>query len=71
MLSLGALIVLIVSVVIVVFITQLLWNFVMPDVFGFKPLVFWQTLALLILTNIFFGCHCNAVNASYMNGMMA
>lgn len=70
MLGLGALIILIVSIVIVVFITQLLWNFVMPEVFGIKEIEFWQTLALLILTGIFFGGHCNAVNMSSVNGML-
>jgi hypothetical protein len=70
MLGLGALIVLIVFIVIVVFITQLLWNFVMPEVFGLKQIEFWQTLALLILTGIFFGGHCNASSISTMNSMM-
>lgn len=71
MFGLGALVVLIVSVVIVVFITQLLWNYVMPEVFGLKELEFWQTLALLILTGIFFGGHCNAANMSSMNNLVA
>ncbi len=71
MLGLAALIVLIVSIVIVVFITQLLWNFVMPEVFGLKQIEFWQTLALLILTGIFFGAHCNASSISSMNNMIA
>jgi len=70
MLGLGALIILIVSIVIVVFITQLLWNFVMPQVFGVKEIEFWQTLALLILTGIFFGGHCNATNMSTVNTML-
>lgn len=68
--SLGALIVLIVAIVIVVFITQLLWNFVMPKVFSVAEIDFWQTLALLILTSIFFGGHGNASNVSSMNSMM-
>lgn len=70
MLGLGELIVLIVSIVIVVFITQLLWNFVMPQVFGLKEIEFWQTLALLILTTIFFGGHCNAVNITSVYTML-
>lgn len=65
------LIVLIISIVIIVFITQLLWNFVMPGVFGTKELEFWQTLALLILAGIFFGGHCNASSVNAMNGMWA
>ena len=70
MVGLGALIVLIVSIVIVVFITQLLWNFVMPQVFGLKEIEFWQTLALLILSGIFFGGHCAANNMSSANSML-
>ena len=70
MLSLVALISLIVAIVIIVFITQLLWNYVMPEVFGLKELEFWQTLALLILSGIFFGGHCNASSVSTMNNMV-
>ena len=70
MLSLGALVMLIICVIIVVFITQLLWNFVMPEVFGLKQIEFWHTLALLILTSIFFGGHCNASSVSSMNNMI-
>ena len=67
MLGFGALVILIVTVLIVVLITQLLWNFVMPEVFGVKQIEFWQTFALLILAGIFFGGHCNASNASAMS----
>lgn len=70
MLGLGALIVLIVSIAIVVFITQLLWNFVMPQVFGVKEIEFWQTLALLILTGILFGGRCNVFDVSTVNTML-
>ncbi len=70
MMGIGALVVLIVSILIVVFVTQLLWNFVMPNVFGVKELEFWQTLALLILAGIFFGGHYNGVNMSYYNSML-
>lgn len=71
MLSLYALIVLIISIVIVVFVTQLLWNYVMPEVFGISKLEFWQTLALLILTSIFFGGHCSANNVATVNSLIA
>lgn len=70
MLSLFALIVLILTIVIMVFITQLLWNFVMPDVFGLKEIEFWQTFALLILSGIFFGSHCYASNPSTVNTIL-
>lgn len=62
MVGLGALIVFIIAVLIIVFITQWLWNAVMPEVFGTKQIGFWPTLGLLILANIFFGGHCNASN---------
>ena len=32
-----------------------LWNAVVPAVFDLKPITFWQTLGLLILSKIFFG----------------
>jgi hypothetical protein len=70
MLGLGALIVLIVTILIEVFVTQMLWNYVMPQVFGIKEIEFWQTFALLILTSIFFGGHCNASSISSMNSMV-
>lgn len=71
MLSLFGLIVLIIVILIVVFITQLLWNFVMPDVFGLKEIEFWQTFALLILSGIFFGCHCYTSNPTTIDSMMS
>jgi magnesium-transporting ATPase (P-type) len=67
----GALLIVIVSILIVVFITQLLWNFVMPEVFDVKKIEFLQTFALLILTGIFFGGHCNASSVYTMNNMVA
>ena len=70
MLGLSALVVFIVGVAIIVFVTQLLWNYVMPEVFGVKQIEFWHTLALLILATIFFGGHCNASSVSSMNSMM-
>jgi hypothetical protein len=32
-----------------------LWNWVMPDLFGFKQLTFWPALSLLALCRILFG----------------
>src|SRR5262245_20890060 len=34
---------------------QLLWNWLMPAVFGWKELTFWQALGLLALCRILFG----------------
>lgn len=64
------LLVLIISILLVVFITQLLWNYVMPDVFGLREIGFWQTLALLVLSGIFFGAHCNASSIKSMNSIV-
>lgn len=32
-----------------------LWNWLMPGLFGWKTLTFWQALGLLLLTRILFG----------------
>ena len=36
-------------------IVQLLWNWLLPPLFGWKALTFWQALALLALSRILFG----------------
>lgn len=36
------------------FLTMLLWNYLMPDVFGLKEISFWQALAMNILSGILF-----------------
>jgi hypothetical protein len=36
-------------------IVQLLWNWLMPSLFGLPVLTFWQALGLLALTRILFG----------------
>lgn len=37
------------------FVVMLLWNAILPDVTGVKPLNFWQAAGLLVLTKILFG----------------
>ena len=37
------------------YIAMSLWNWLMPAVFGLKPLSYWQAFGLLILSWIFFG----------------
>jgi hypothetical protein len=32
-----------------------LWNWLLPSLFGWKPITFWQALGLLILCRILFG----------------
>jgi len=34
---------------------KLLWNWLMPAIFGLPPIRFWQALGLLALTRILFG----------------
>jgi ABC-type multidrug transport system fused ATPase/permease subunit len=34
---------------------MLLWNFLVPDIFGLSAISFWQALGILILTRILFG----------------
>jgi hypothetical protein len=36
-------------------IVQLLWNWLLPDLFGWRPITFWQALGLLALSRILFG----------------
>ena len=53
-----------VVLILFILITQLIWNAVLPDVFGIKEITFWQTIGLLILAHLFFGGHCNVGNIS-------
>jgi hypothetical protein len=34
---------------------QLLWNWLLPPLFGWRPITFWQALGLLALCRILFG----------------
>jgi hypothetical protein len=36
-------------------VVRLLWNWLMPDLFGWSPITFWQALGLLALCRILFG----------------
>lgn len=37
-------------------VTMLLWNWLIPDLFSIQSINFWQTLGLLALTRLLFGC---------------
>jgi hypothetical protein len=37
------------------FVVMGLWNSLLPPLFGFKPLHFWQALGLLVLSKLLFG----------------
>lgn len=50
---------------IIILLVQFIWNALMPDLFGTKQITLWQTVGILVLTNILFGGHCNATNISY------
>ena len=45
----------IVFVTIMSFVVLLLWNWLMPPIFGWHAITFWQALGLLILSKILFG----------------
>ena len=36
-------------------VVKLLWNWLLPPLFGFRQVTFWQALALLVLCRILFG----------------
>lgn len=38
------------------YITMSLWNYLMPAIFNLPEITYWQTLGLLVLSRIFFGC---------------
>lgn len=44
-----------VAITLVSFVVMTLWNAVVPAVFDLRPITFWQTVGLLILSKIFFG----------------
>lgn len=37
-----------------IYIIKISWNYTLPDLFGIKPITFYQAFALLILTGILF-----------------
>jgi hypothetical protein len=44
-----------VAIVVFGFAIMSLWNWLMPILFGLRPIGFWQALGLLVLSKIFFG----------------
>jgi len=45
----------IVAFAIFTFLFQLLWNCIIPDVFGLNAINYWQSLGILIISKILFG----------------
>ena len=39
------------------YVTMLLWNALLPAIFNFSPITFWQALGLLVLARLLFGGH--------------
>jgi len=39
------------------FVVKILWNGLMPDLFGLKVITFWQAFGLILLAKILFGGH--------------
>jgi len=45
----------IVIATVVGFVVMHLWNWLMPEVFGLKPITYWQAIGLLLLSKILLG----------------
>lgn len=48
-----------------------LWNTTIPDVFGLKPVTFWQALKLLLIATILFGGPTSAAHVTSEGGAAA
>jgi hypothetical protein len=49
-----------------------LWNWLLPELFGWRPIGFWQALGLLVLCRILFGGFgCHGSGSSRMQRRMA
>ncbi len=57
-----------VGFLIFVLVFRWIWNAVVPEVFGFKRITFWQAIGILVLASILFGGH-RVINAD-MTGAM-
>lgn len=53
----------IITLIVIVFITQIIWNNTMPKVFNLPSVGWWETLGLIILSNIFFGSRIGCANS--------
>lgn len=49
---------------IVLFVFQMLWNSTLPQVFGFRPITYWQGFRLLWLAGFLFGGFRYATNGT-------
>jgi hypothetical protein len=62
-LVLGLILYLIVIGILLALPVMLLWNFVMPDVFGLTEITFWQALALTLLSSFLFKSSTGSSNS--------
>jgi hypothetical protein len=47
-----------------------LWNWLLPSIFGWREITFWQALGMLVLCRILFGGFgCSGRNSSFRNRM--
>ena len=53
---LGIIAIAVLAVVFGIFV-KLLWNALMPEIFGLPEIGFWQAVGLAVLAHIFFGAH--------------
>lgn len=44
--------------------TQLLWNWLMPEIFNLPEITFWQALGILILSSFIFGSRSSSASSS-------
>jgi hypothetical protein len=52
-------------------IVRLLWNWLLPELFGWRPITFWQALGLLALCRILFGGFGRGMHGGAHRGRMA
>lgn len=50
----GIVVLVLITGVVMAWPTMLLWNWLMPDIFGLKKIDFWQALGLLVLSGFLF-----------------
>ncbi len=51
----GIILIVIVAVAVFGFAVQNLWNWLMPAIFGWRAITFWQAIGVLLLSKILFG----------------
>jgi len=50
---------------------MLLWNWLMPDIFGFVEITFWQAVAIIVLARLIFGGFKHPHHTSSDKGFMS